>query len=111
MSASDTRALVLILVAAAMTFATRAAPFVLFGRKRGAPPFVVYLGTYLPPAIMAMLVVYALRGVDPLVFPHGIPELLAVAVVVILHLWKREFLLSIFGGTAAYMILLRILAP
>lgn len=111
MSAADLRALVLILVAAAVTFATRAAPFVLFGRKRGAPALVVYLGTYLPPAIMAMLVVYALKDVQPFVFPHGIPELLAVAAVVLLHLWKREFLLSIFGGTALYMVLLRVLAP
>ena len=104
MSAADLRALALILVAAAMTFATRALPFVLFGRKKcGTPPLVLFLGTYLPPAIISMLVVYCLKDVQPLAYPYGAPEAIALAVVALLHVWKRNFLLSIFGGTVLYM--------
>jgi branched-subunit amino acid transport protein AzlD len=104
MSATDLRALTVILVAAAMTFATRALPFVLFGRKQAAtPPLILFLGTYLPPAIIAMLVVYCLKDVQPLVYPYGAPEALALVIVALLHVWKRNFLLSIFGGTVLYM--------
>ena len=104
MSASQLHALGIVLVAAAMTFVTRSAPFVLFGKKRGTPPIVLFLGTYLPPAILAMLVVYGLKDVRLLAYPYGLPELIGVATVVGLHVWKRNYLLSIFVGTAAYMV-------
>ena len=70
-------------------------------------PFVVYLAGVLPYAIMAMLVVYCLRGVDLLGPTHGLPELLAGAAVVGLHLWKKNTLLSIAVGTALYMVLVQ----
>ncbi|MEG1849813.1 MAG: AzlD domain-containing protein [Oscillospiraceae bacterium] len=100
-------ALLAVLSCAAATFVTRAAPFVLFGGKRGIPRPVLYLGTVLPPAIMAMLVVYCLRNTPVMKFPFGLPELLASAVVIGLQLWKKNNLLSIFGGTALYMLLVQ----
>jgi len=103
-SPAQLHALGIVLVAAMMTFVTRSAPFVLFGKKRGTPPVVLFLGTYLPPAILAMLVVYGLKDVQPLDWPYGLPELIGVAMVVGLHVWKRNYLLSIFAGTAAYMV-------
>ncbi len=94
-------------VAAACTFVTRAAPFVAFGGKREVPQLVRYLGQVLPPAVMAVLIVYCLKGVRPGVYPHGLPELLSITVVAGLHLWKRNNLLSIGLGTVCYMLLVQ----
>ena len=97
----------MIAVAAVCTFATRVAPFLLFNGKRPIPPIVRYLGTVLPPAVIALLVVYCLKNVTWLGYPHGIPEMISIVVVAVLHLWKRNNLLSIGVGTALYMILVQ----
>ena len=55
-----------------------------------------------------MLVVYCLRNVTPLTGSHALPELIAIAVTVGLHLWKRQTLLSIAGGTVVYMLLVQL---
>ena len=93
-------------VVAAVTFLTRVIPFLFL--REGAPRWVTYLGRVLPPAIMAILVVYCLRGLSLLRYPYGLPELIAGAAVVGLHLWKRNNLLSILGGTALYMVLVQL---
>jgi branched-subunit amino acid transport protein AzlD len=100
-------ALIAIAVVAAATFLTRALPFALFGGKRPAPKFVLYLGRALPPAVMAMLVVYCLKGVSVTAFPFGLPELIAVAMAAALQLWRRNSLLSIFSGTAVYVLMVQ----
>ena len=96
----------LVAVIAAVTMGLRFLPFVIF-RGRETPPFIAYLGKVLPYAIMGMLVVYCLRGTVLTAAPHGIPELLACAVVVGLHLWKKNTLLSIIAGTVCYMVLVQ----
>ena len=83
-------------------------PFFVFGSGKETPKFITYLGKYLPYAIMGMLVVYCLKGISFVTAPHGLPELIAVAAVVLLHLWKRNTLLSIGGGTVLYMILIQV---
>ena len=84
----------MILVAAACTFATRVAPFLLFnGNKKPIPPIVRYLGEALPPAVIALLVVYCVKNINWLAAPHGAPELLCIAVTAALHVWKRNNLL------------------
>ncbi|MBP3649531.1 MAG: branched-chain amino acid transporter permease [Clostridia bacterium] len=88
------------------TMLTRFVPFLLFSGKK-TPRFIQYLGQALPGAIFGMLVVYCLKGVNPMVYSHGLPEALAIALTVILHLWKRQMLLSIAGGTVCYMLLLQ----
>ena len=103
-----THALLTVLVAAMVTALLRALPFALFARRR-LPRAITYLGRTLPPAIMAVLVVYCLRGTDFTGMTHGLPEILAVAVTTLLHLWRRNTLFSIAGGTAAYMALIRLL--
>lgn len=93
---------------AAGTFLTRIAPFLLFPDRRTPPRYVVYLGEVLPTAIMGMLVVYCLKGVNPAVYPHGFPELIALLCITVLHLWRKNTLLSIGGGTVIYLLLTRL---
>jgi len=101
--------LIAILVIAAVTFATRLTPFIFFGKDKQTPPYVLYIGTYLPPAIMAMLVIYSLRDITLVSFPFGIPEFISVLTVFGLHRVKQNTLLSIVGGTVMYMLILRLL--
>ena len=89
------------------TMATRFLPFLIFSEKRPTPRYVQYLGRALPAAIFGMLVVYCLRNVDLTAVSHGLPELIAIALTVALHLWKRQMLLSIAGGTVCYMLLVQ----
>ena len=95
-----------ILVMAGATFLTLLPPFLLF-RNRAEHPLINYLGRYLPPAIMTILVLYSLQGVDLAIPPFGARELIAVLVTLALHYWRRNSLLSIFGGTASYVLLVQ----
>lgn len=88
------------------TMSTRFLPFLIFSRKRETPAFVQYLGRALPSAIFGMLVVYCLRNMD-VTAAFALPEIISIAVTVLLHLWKRQMLLSIAGGTVAYMVLVQ----
>ena len=99
--------LLTVLAVALGTQITRWLPFLLFPEKREPPRVVLYLGRVLPPAMMGLLVVYCFRNVTWLSGSHGLPELLAAAVVAALHLWKRSVLLSIAGGTVVYMLLVQ----
>ena len=94
---------------AAGTALTRFLPFWLFPEKKQIPPVVTYLGAALPPAMMGLLVVYCLKSVDFSTAPHALPEVLAITAIIFLHTWKRNVLLSIAGGTAVYMTLLRMI--
>ena len=116
---TPTQTIAAIAVMAVVTFLTRALPFLLFDRGDHPPKLVLYLGRVLPPAVIAMLIVYCLKSnilaveanltslLDPAVLNQWLPALLAVAVVVILHVWKHNNLLSIFGGTILYMVLIQ----
>ena len=95
-----------ILVMAGATFLTRLLPFLLF-RNRAEHPLTNYLGRYLPPAIMTILVLYSLQGVDLAMPPFGARELIALLVTLALQYGRRNSLLSIFGGTASYMLLVQ----
>lgn len=97
--------LILIAVMAGITILIRFLPFLVF--HRGAPKAVLYLGEVLPYAIMAMLVVYCLKDCTPLSGNHAVPELLAVLLVVALHKWKHNTLLSIGAGTVFYMVMVQ----
>ena len=98
----------LIIVAALVTMATRFLPFLIFGENRETPKLIVYLGQVLPFAIMGMLVVYCMKDVSFLSAPFGAPELIGCAIVALLHLWKRNSLLSIGVGTVSYMLLVQL---
>ena len=105
---NNTHAIALIAVISAVTVLLRCLPFWIFGGHKKTPGVITYLGRVLPYAIMGMLVVFCLKNVSLLAAPHGLPELIACALVVILHVWKRYTLLSIIGGTACYMLLVQL---
>lgn len=94
-------------VIALVTAALRFLPFLIFGKNRKTPPLVSYLGQVLPYAIMGMLVVYCLKGISFTAAPFGLPEILGCTAVTLLHIWKRNTLLSIGGGTVCYMLLVQ----
>ena len=98
----------MLIVMVLMTAATRFLPFLIFNEKRKTPPIVEYLGKVLPCAIMGMLVVYCLKDVSWVSFPFGLPELIGIAIVALLHIWKRNSLLSIGVGTVCYMLLVQL---
>ena len=120
------QAIAAIAVMAIVTFLTRFLPFLLFDRGDSPPKLVLYLGRVLPPAVIAMLIVYCLRNPSvtadgsltanlpgllvPVVsfFVGWAPQLIAGLVVIVLHAWKRNNLLSIFGGTVLYMFLVQV---
>ncbi|MCP1109924.1 branched-chain amino acid transporter permease [Ohessyouella blattaphilus] len=108
MPISITRSLIIILLVALTTFATRVIPFLLFPKGKEIPKIIQYLGKVLTPAIIGMLVVYCLRGTQVFSGSHGVPELIAVALTALLHLWKRNNLLSIGAGTICYMFLVQV---
>ena len=93
----------LVVVMSIVTILLRAAPFLVFKKK--IPAYVMYLGQVLPAAIIGMLVIYCLKDTEVLSAPFGAPELIAGLLVVGLHAWKRNILLSILAGTIAYMLL------
>ena len=101
--------LAMILIVALVTAALRFLPFLVFGGDKDVPKEINYLGRVLPYAIMAMLVVYCLKGISFRSTSFWLPELISVFLVVILHIWKRNTLLSIICGTICYMLLIQFL--
>ena len=89
------------------TMLTRFLPFILFPAGKPTPKYIRYLGKVLPGAVFGLLVIYCLKDVSIFSGSHGIPELIAITLVVVLHLWKRQMLLSIAGGTVCYMLLVQ----
>ena len=99
--------LITIMVIAGGTILTRALPFIIFPPDRGAPAFVKRLQFLLPSAMMGLLVVYCLRYVDIFSGSHGLAELISICVIVLLHVWRKNALFSIAGGTILYMLLVQ----
>lgn len=105
---TDGQVLVTVLVAALVTAFLRFAPFLIFGAGKQPPAIITYLGKVLPFAIMGMLVVYCLKDVSLTAAPFGIPEAIGCLIVALLHIWKRNSLLSIGIGTVCYMLLVQL---
>lgn len=104
---NDFQVLTVVLVIAVITFLTRALPFAIFTKMQTIPQYITFLGRYLPMAVIGMLVVYCFKDVSPLEPPYALAELLATITVIVLHLYKRNLLLSIIGGTGVYMLLVQ----
>ncbi len=98
---------VTIAIVALVTLATRALPFFVFGADKPLPPYIRYLNSVLPTAVIAMLVVYCLKGTSVMTAPYGMPELISLVFLAIVHRRYKKMLLSIGGSTALYMILIQ----
>jgi branched-subunit amino acid transport protein AzlD len=103
MSHETIYSIAIVAVIGVMTFGARAFPFLLFGRGGKPPDIVSYLGRALPPAVMALLIVYALRNS---LFSAGawVPGL-AVAVTLAVYRLTRNSLAAMTLATALYMAL------
>ena len=102
-----TQQIVTIAMVILVTMLTRFVPFFVFPAGKPTPKYVQYLGNVLPPAVFGLLIIYCLKNVSIFTGSHAIPELLAITLVIALHTWKRQMLLSIAGGTIFYMILVQ----
>ena len=107
MAISVGRSLVIVFTVGVTIFLTRLIPFLFFPKGRQIPGVIRYLGKVLPPAVIGMLVIYCLKGVSIAAYPFGLPEFIAVGAVILLHVWKRNNLLSIGAGTVLYMFLIQ----
>lgn len=105
---SVTQQIITIAMVVLATMLTRFLPFIVFPADKPTPGYIKYLGRVLPAAVFGLLVIYCLKNVDVMTGSHGIPELISIAVVVGLHLWKRNMLISIAGGTVCYMLLVQL---
>lgn len=103
-----TEQIVTIAVIVLATTLKRFIPFLLFPAGKPTPRSVQYLGKVLPAAVFGLLVVYCLKDVRLFAGSHGIPELISIALVIGLHLWKKQMLVSIAGGTICYMLLVQL---
>ena len=105
---SDARLWIMVAIMSGVTILIRFLPFLVFSGGRKTPAYIEWMGRYLPYAIMGMLVVFCLKNVSLVNAPHGIHELIACVLTAALHVWKRNSLLSIGGGTMAYMLLVQL---
>ncbi len=106
MTMTVAQSVVTIAVVVLGTMTTRFLPFLIFPEGREPPAFIRYLGTVLPYAVIGLLIVYCLKDA---VFTsyHALPELIAIAVTAALQRWRKSMLLSLFSGTALYMLLVQ----
>jgi branched-subunit amino acid transport protein AzlD len=101
-------AVIAVFASALVVLLTRALPFLLFA-KRKPPAILRFIEKYIPPMVMAILLVYCFKSVDFTGFPFGIPSLAALALTVVLHVWKGNAMISILSGTVLYMVLIKLL--
>lgn len=99
-------AIIAIIIMSLITFFTRATPFIFF-KDKNPPELIQYIQQYIPPMIMVILVIYCLKDIRFFSKPYGIPEMVAILFIVIMHVWKKNPLLSILGGTIIYMVLIQ----
>lgn len=103
---TTTQRILTILAVVLGTMLTRFLPFLIFPENKTPPKSITYLGTVLPSAVIGLLVIYCLKDAVSTAY-HGIPELISIIFIVILHKWKKNTLLSIAGGTIVYMLLIQ----
>ncbi|MEY2194431.1 branched-chain amino acid transporter permease [Neobacillus sp. BF23-41] len=108
MTMSLTQQIITIAMVVLGTVLTRFLPFIVFPSGKPTPQYVQYLGKVLPAAVIGLLVIYCFKDVSLVSGSHGLPEFIGVVVVALLHLWKKNMLLSIAGGTIVYMILVQL---
>ncbi|WP_304951805.1 branched-chain amino acid transporter permease [Virgibacillus sp. SK37] len=92
------------------TVITRFLPFIIFSADKPTPSYIQFLGNALPPAVFGLLVIYSLRDISFLSGSHGIPELISIGLIIIVHYWKKNMFLSIASGTICYMLIIQFIS-
>lgn len=105
---TDLHGILTVAVIALVTMGLRFLPFILL-RGRETPKFIGFLGKVLPFSIMGMLVIYCLRSISFTSLSTWVPAVAACALVALLHIWKRNTMLSIISGTVFYMVLVQVI--
>lgn len=100
--------LMTILIIVLGTMITRFLVFLIFPPTKEPPRFITYLGKVLPPSAIGLLVIYALKDIQITKMPFVIPELVAILVIIIMHKWRRNTLISIASGTIVYMLFVQV---
>lgn len=108
MTMSITQQVITITMVVLGTMLTRFLPFIVFPSNKPTPKYVQYLGRVLPSAVLGLLIIYCFKDVSLISGSHGIPELIGVGMVALLHCWKKKMFLSIVGGTIIYMMLVQL---
>ena len=108
MTMTITQQIITVAVVVLGTMTTRFLPFLIFPEGKEPPAVITYLGTVLPYAVIGLLVVYCLKSTPVLESPHGLPEMISVTLIIVLHKWKHNTLLSIVSGTVVYMLLIQL---
>ena len=84
-------------------------PFFIINKSLSDNKYVQFLGKVLPYSMIALLVIYCIKDINIIKFPYAIPELISIAVIIILHVLKRNVLISIGAGTVLYMFLVQVI--
>lgn len=103
---SNNEIFIAIFIMAIIGYFTRALPFLFFNKKEPSPT-ILFIENYFPAVMMTILVFFTIKNIDLTSYPYGTKELIAIIFTAFLHLWKSNYLLSIFGGTITYMFLVQ----
>ncbi len=115
-----TQQIIMVAAGVVATMLTRFIPFIAFRPNKPTPKYITYLGKMLPASVFALLVVYCLRSSVSihgsgaiahwrvLLSPDALPQFIAVAFTIFVHVWRKNLMLSIAAGTICYMILIRL---
>ena len=106
MTMTRTQQIITVVAVVLGTMTTRFLPFIIFPGGKEPPAVITYLGKVLPCAVIGLLVVFCLKDVTESTH-YGLPEMIAILFIVVLHKWKKSTLLSIGGGTVFYMVLVQ----
>ncbi len=102
------KAIIVTLLIGLIVFCERLFPFAVFSRRK--PGNLIHIfERYIPPLVMIGLLIYSLRDVRFAAISGWLPQFSAISFTIVTYLWKKNSLVSIFGATIIYMILIRIL--
>ena len=108
---TSSESLIIIMVVAAMTFFIRLLPFLIAGKMNRSAAIWQSISLMLPTAILGVLLIYAIRTIEFANLHGFMPQILGVAIVMLLHRWKRNTLISIGVGTICYMLMVQFILP
>ncbi len=107
MTLTPVQTLIIVLVVSIGTVVTRFLPFLVFKKANSNSSYIGYLSRVLPYSAIGLLVVYDLKDISFKSMAHWLPEIISIALIIVLHYWKENTLLSIGAGTVLYMVLVQ----